>query len=612
MSKDKDKAGNYFSMDEGGQRGKEARQSRHELANLRNQFMNRAKQFMDDSAIGEGRKMVEKFIGKVQDFVAEPGAEEQEEAWEGEMLDESTPETAFAPQGDTDEDDEDGDWEEREPEELDWSRPEYIRAGYAKPGTKVETLKSLEEAQEESFSLKMGNLSGLLSRFGSEDASPELEQRSFSRHRMEMDKPLFRSQLDQLYAQLAGQIGTETDSRLWLHPEVLTMLRAHNQPHRILLFAMAALFAVTSENYLTEADQDWIRELMERAGFLLEPKEIQRVVEQTFVFPERVHRLYENLLNEPLMIAPEHFDQFRENLSKLYIYEVATRYGADPRNVIRTLASQWQAAAQGLQQALAQAAPISEQYARFVQKKMASATIFHKLRLAQEAVLRQFEGMQQIAREVEALKQVTRLIEEEDALERLNAFRTDMVLPPEACMGDKPISIYDLREKFITAQLEALRSHSRVPGVQAEALELSPVEQKHAIARAKEGEIKSLRLIETFKAWRIAQLNPEPEAQSENPPAPASAPAAEAPKAGPRPPRPAAPPQTSNAEPTSPAEVPAAAETAPRSAARAEDAEMTERAQDAAPRLSESPQAVEEVYAKIPGAEAFNHDGEAP
>ncbi|HEY9841031.1 MAG TPA: hypothetical protein V6D23_11290, partial [Candidatus Obscuribacterales bacterium] len=505
----KDNSGRFFKMDDDQQRPQEKRQSRRELENLRTQFMDRAKQFMDDTPLGEGRKLVEKFIGKVQDFVNEPDPNESD--WEGEILPEEA-QTRYAEghQGGQDdfEDEPIEDWDENEPEGLDWSRPEYIRAGYAKPGTKVEKLKTLEEAQEESFSLKMGNLSGLLSRFGSEDASPEVEHRQIASHRMEMDKPLFTTQMEKLYAELIRQTGTgiEADPRLWLHPEVLTLLRARNQPQRILLFAMAALFAGTKENYLTEADQDWIRELMQRSGFPLEPKIIQRVVEQTFIFPERVHRLYESMLAEPIEIVPEHFEQYRENLAKLYIYEVASRYGAEPRNVIRTLAYHWQEAAIGLQQALAQAQPVQEQYARFQQRKMASSTVFQKLRLVEEVVLEKFESLQVIAREIEALKQVTRLIEEQGALERLNQFRSELVLVPDERIGDIPISLYDLREKFVRAQLEALRLPAGPAVMPPESMELSPVEQKHAISRAKEGEIKSLRVIENYKAWRIAQL----------------------------------------------------------------------------------------------------------
>lgn len=537
---DKDKSGNFFRMGDGEQR-KEKRQSRAELENLRNQFMGRARQFIDDTAIGEGRKAIQKFISKVQgvdedEFVDEDAiqgqAGEGEEAWEGEMVDEEAPEavTRYAQpkpksslDADNDEDDfEDDDYDEPEGEEdLDWSRPEYIRAGYAKPGTKFEKPKTLEEAQEESFGLKMGNLSGLLSRFGSEDAMPETETQTGARHRMEMDKPLFRKQMDGLYAELARQTGADADARLWLHPEVLTLLRAHNTPQRILLFCMAALFASTDENYLTESDILWIRELMERAGFLLEAKEIQRIVEQTFVFPERVHRLYENLLSEPVQIAPEHYEQYRENLAKMYIFAVASRYDADPRTVIRTLASQWTEAATALQQALSAVTPIRDSYARFQQKRMASATMFQKLRQAEENVLKAFGRMQTLAREVEGLKQVTLLIQEEDALERLAQFRTERVLEPHELKGAAGISLYDLRERFVASQLEAFAVYVQAETT-FEAVELSPVEQKHAIARAKEGEVKSLHLIESYKSWRTHQADhPEPAAAAPTPEAPA-------------------------------------------------------------------------------------------
>ncbi|PKL77543.1 MAG: hypothetical protein CVV27_05175 [Candidatus Melainabacteria bacterium HGW-Melainabacteria-1] len=492
----KDKSGRFFEMGDDDQRPKEKRQSRQELDNLRSQFMDRAKQFMDDTPLGEGRKAIKKFIDKVQGV--EPVDTDEAGEWEGEVLpEEAQPryaESDFEDEAFEDPVDDDG---------LDWSRPEYIRAGYAKPGTKLERPKTLEEAQEESYSLKMGNLSGLLSRFGSEDAEPEMAPRSGSTHRMEMDKPLFRAQMDQLYAELARQSESAADPRLWLHPEVLTLLRAQNTPGRILLFAMAALFALTDENYLTQADMDWIHQLMSRAGFVLEAKDIQRIVEQTFVFPERVHRLYETLLADPPQISPAHFEQYRENLSKLYIYEVAGRYNADPRNVIRTLASHWQDAATGLQQALAQIAPLQEQYARFQQRKLASATVFQKLRKAEEGVLEHFEHMREIARELEALKQVTRLIEEEDALARLAQFRTELVLEPDERLGEQAITLYDLRNRFVAAQISSLAGPALDPA-STEAVELSPIEQKHAIARAKEGELKSLKLIENYKAWRVA------------------------------------------------------------------------------------------------------------
>ena len=56
--------GNFFSMEDGEQK-KESKSSRAELKNLKSQFMGRAKEFMDDTALGEGRKTLQKFMRKV-------------------------------------------------------------------------------------------------------------------------------------------------------------------------------------------------------------------------------------------------------------------------------------------------------------------------------------------------------------------------------------------------------------------------------------------------------------------------------------------------------------------------------------------------------------------
>lgn len=480
------KTGDFFSMGDGEQKPREKRQNRSELENLRGEFMDRARQFMDDSALGEGRKVLQNLINKVQGKEApeEVPAEatDSDADWEGEEYDDDLPEPE---------------------EELDWSRPEYIHAGYAKPGTKYAEAKSLEDAQEESFNLRLGNLSGLLSRFGSEDANPE-EQVSL--RKQEMDKPFFREQMARIYAGLAAQGGTDASPALWLHPEVLTLLRAHQPPARILQFVMAALFAEIHENYLTQADQRWVAELMERAGFLLEPEAIQRQVDQTFLFAERVHRLYQNLLDEPLVVEATHFETYRENLAKLAIFEIAKRYDADPRTVIRTLAARWQEIGGQLQQALQAVRPIAEQYARFQQRKVASGSVFTKLRQAEEAVLTCHSALQELARDVELLKQITHLLEEEGALERLEQFQTELILPPEALTGSRGISLLALRERFVQEQLNAHAGPIPLTTGTSEALELSPIDQKRAISRAKEGEIKSLRLLEQYKAWRMQAL----------------------------------------------------------------------------------------------------------
>ncbi len=485
-------SGGFFSMEDGEQK-KEVKSSRHELKNLKSQFMDRAKEFMDDSALGEGRKSLQKFMRKVQGedepLEAEAGSANEEE-WED-------------------------DWEDEGPpaEELDWSRPEYIRAGYAKPGTKYEEARSLEDAQEESFDLKMGGLSGLLSRFGSEDALPEEAPAVSGQSRREMDKPLFRQKMKQIFADLDRQAGQALDSRLWLHPEVLTLLRTGNGNQRVLQFVMATLFAHTEENYLTESDLAWVEELTQRAGFMVASEEIQRQTEQTFLFAERVHRLYQNLLDEPLILDPNAIESYRQNLAKLYIFEVAKRYQAEPGTVIRALAARWQEAGQTLQAALKVVEPQAAQYARFQERKMSSSSLFQKLRQVEDLALQAYQKMQTIADEIEKLKQVTRLIEEEDALDKLNQFQTDWVLGPKQLIGSQMISLYELRQQFVEAQIvgpspPALSVYTEI--------ELGPVEQKRAISRAKEGELKSLKLIQQYKNHLIhapIQQVPQPPQQ---------------------------------------------------------------------------------------------------
>lgn len=481
-------SGNFFSMEDGEQNPKEAKQSRNELQNLKNEFMDRARQFMDDTAIGDGRKILQNFVRKLQ---GEEAPLEEEVAPPAEEWD--------------DEDD----WEEPTPEnELDWSRPEYIRAGYAKPGTSWEEPRSLEEAQEESFSLKMGNLSGLLSRFGSEDAVPE-EQAPKTGIRFEMDKPLFQSQMQTVYQRLADATGQKISPELWLTPEVLTLFRAQNTPRDVLLFVMAGLFASTSENYLTQADLSWVSELLHRAGFLIAPEDIQRQVQQTFMFPERVHRLYQHLLDTPPQLQLELIETYQQNLAKMYIFEVAKHYNADPQTIIRTLSSHWQNQGQQLVEALKAVAHPQQQYERFQQRKMASASLFQKLRQAEEAVLVPYQKLRQLSHTVEDLKQVTRLLEEEDALHKLEQFQTDLFLD-SAENGAESISLPELRTRFVKAQFSSQGPQTGAVQTEYKTVQLGPVEQKHAIARAKEGELKSLKLIQMYKNGQLQPSQKKP------------------------------------------------------------------------------------------------------
>ena len=501
--------GKFFKMSDGeGSDKQRPRQSQAELQHLKAQFMERARSFMDDTALGDGKQAFKKLMGKVkgeavtdealteEDEVLESHAEDanaSDEAWEGEVYEE-------------DFEDDEYEYEDDPREELDWSRPEYIHAGYAKPGTSFETQRTLEDAQEESMDLKFGNLSGLLSRFGSEDAVPEDEAETATR---EMDKSVFRAHMQKVYGALQATSGIR-DPQLLLHPEVLTLFRGHNTDLKVLHFVMAALFARTEENYLLKADQAWIKTLMERAGYLMKSEGLERQLEQTFLFPERVHRLYESLIEEPIALSQEHVLTYEQNLAKLYIHEMATRYAADPRTVIRTLAQQWQQWAAELQAAEQAVAPALEQYERFQNRKMTSASLFEKLRRAEQAVESHFLKLQALAVDIEDLKAVTRFLEEAEALAKLEQFPTAAFLPEGFVEQD--MGLKELREAFVALQLKntpAPASAQPVEPAEAKDLILSPVEQKHAIARAKAGEWKSLKKVFLYKCSRLDALVPQ-------------------------------------------------------------------------------------------------------
>ena len=500
--------GKYFQMsDDENQKKKVPRQSQAELRHLKEQFMDRAKSFMDDTALGDGKLALQKFLRRV-------AGEDEAEASEEHFDESDAPQTAYAQDGDDEDYDDDdyGDYEEDGPEkpELDWSRPEYIHAGYAKPGTTFETPRTLEDAQEESMDLKFGNLSGLLSRFGSEDAvaDPEAE----AAQKREMDKDLFRGYMEKIYTALREQSGMVEDS-LWLHPEVLTLFRGNNTDLKVLHFVMAALFAHTEDNYLLAADKDWIQELMTRSGYLLKPELMIRQIEPAFLFPERVHRLDEQLLAEPLVLPQEHLSTYEQNLAKLYIHEMGTRYEADPRTVIRTLAKHWQAYAAQLQAAQQAVAPAFQQYERFQNRKMTSASLFEKLRRAEAEAESYYQKLQRLSIDIEHLKAVTRFLEEEEALEKLLQFPTDLFLPADFVVQE--MNLKSLRKAFVLLQLgnrKAPEQTNQNPSphpdpTQIAPVELNPVEQKHAIARAKAGEFKSLKKVFAYKCDRLAAFN---------------------------------------------------------------------------------------------------------
>ena len=498
--------GKFFQMSEDdNQKKKVPRQSQAELRHLKAQFMERAKSFMDDTAIGDGKQALQKFMRRASGDTEEDSPEAGVDEVPAEGDEAAAAQTAYADDGDyEDYDDEDYEYDDApDKPELDWSRPEYIHAGYAKPGTAFETQRTLEDAQEESMDLKFGNLSGLLSRFGSEDAvaDPEAE----AAQKREMDKDLFRGYMEKIYAALREQSGMAEDS-LWLHPEVLTLFRGNNTDLKVLQFVMAALFAYTEDNYLLEADKAWIQELMKRSGYLLKPEMMTRQIEQSFLFPERVHRLYEHLLAEPMVLSQEHLSTYEQNLAKLYIHEMGARYGADPRTVIRTLARHWQTNADQLQAAQQAVAPALQQYERFQSRKMTSASLFEKLRRAEAEVQVHYDSLQRLAIDIEHLKAVTRFLEEEEALEKLLQFPTAHFLPAD--FSQQAMNLKALRKAFVSLQLENREGPEPATpeSIPTPPVELNPVEQKHAISRAKAGEFKSLKKVFAYKRSRLAHL----------------------------------------------------------------------------------------------------------
>ena len=97
-------------------------------------------------------------------------------------------------------------------------------------------------------------------------------------------------------------------------------------------------------------------------------------------------------------------------------------------------------------------------------------------------------------------------IEEEDALERLQQFQTHLVLDKTELLGEQPLSLPELRGIFVAAQLKNRPLENMKPKPNT-VVDLNPIEQKRAIARAKEGELRSLKLIHNYKSWRIRDLS---------------------------------------------------------------------------------------------------------
>lgn len=478
----KEKSGDYFSMSDEEHAPSQKQPSRGQQHNLRSQFLEKAKQFMDDTALGETKGLLNQLLGKAEESQAlEPETEAVQEDWED-------------------------DWEEDEEEEFDYSDPESIRVGYAKPGSKPPPKrKTLDEARDESFDMKLEGLSGLLNRFGAERVE---EEKPEPKNTAQIDMALFSGQMQKIYALMAEQSGESAQTE-WLRPEILSLLRISNSPELIMEFVIAGVFAATPENFMAQSDVDYIIRLLHQIGIDLPAETVMEAISQTFMFAERVHRLYAKLLEAPPQLSAEQVARQKENLAKLFIHQVAHFYETDHKSVIRTLAERWTASCKILAEALSEIERIHQQLSLFKERKMASATIFQKSIRAEERALAQWELLRKIAWDISALKKVTLLLEEHEALQKLQIFPIQYLLPEAAILAwDVVPSWQDIQTIFAVFQAHKIQpSQHKQTELQAQSQpDLSPLNQKKIVTRAKNGEVRALKEITMYKHMRITQI----------------------------------------------------------------------------------------------------------
>lgn len=481
----KDSSGEYFSKSDEEHVKAEKPMARGQHNQLRHQFLEKAKKFMDDTPLGETKNLLNTLMGKESQPEATLSRDEQEASFEEDW-----------------EDDWEGDDEE---EEFDYTQPETIRVGYDKPGSKPPPKrKTVEEARDESFDLKFGALSGLLNRFGAEGV--EEEKPEAPKQALQIDMELFRASIKEVYAKMAAQSGEspETD---WLRPELLSLLRLSNSPQVIMEFIIAALFSATPENFMTQSDIAYVYRLMTQIGIDLPAEEVENAISQTFLFAERVHRLYQKLVEAPPQIMPEQVLRQKETLAKLFIHQVAQHYQTDHKSVIRTLAERWTAICQILAQHLQEIERINQQLSLFKDRKTASSTIWAKLLRVERLALDEWGQLTRLGEDILALKKVTLLLEEHEALAKLALFPLQYLLSEEALWERSPsweeiqliFSAFHARKKMGGASAEP----GAIPPIQ---LDLSPLNQKKMVTRAKAGEVKALKEIDAYKRSRTAQV----------------------------------------------------------------------------------------------------------
>jgi hypothetical protein len=481
----KDGTGEYFSKSDQEHVAPEKELSRHEKnkhSQLRNQFLEKAKKFMDDSPLGESKNLLNTLMGK----------------------DEPPEEAIVASSAELEEDWDDDDWDGEEEEEFDYSAPETIRVGYAKPGSNPPPKrKTVEEARDESFDLKLGALSGLLNRFGAERVEEEISE---VKQAMHIDIELFKNSMKHVYAQMAAQSGESPDTD-WLRPELLSLLRLANSPEVIMEFIIAALFASTPENFMTQSDIAYVCRLLVQIGIDLPAADVEEAIGQTFLFAERVHRLYTKLVESPPQLEPSQVARQKENLAKLFIHQVAQFYQTDHKTVIRALAEKWTTYCQNLAKILIEIERINQQLSLFKERKTASSTILNKLLRAEQMALTEWQQLTYLAHDISALKKVTLLLEEHEALAKLEIFPLQYLLDDETSWAQSP-SWEEIQTIFALFQARKQRNSvdKAVSPPVAIQLDLSPLNQKKIVTRSKSGEVKALKEIDSYKRARIAQI----------------------------------------------------------------------------------------------------------
>lgn len=463
--------GNVFSMSDQDhhKRPQITAQERQRLKDAKKGFMGKARDFMDTTPLGEGgQNLLNRFMGKPktpEPIVAEP---EEEDDWEGEVED----------------------------EDYDYNEPESIHVGYRKPGTKEIRKKTIEEAREESFDLKMGGLANLLSRFGAE-AEPEVKvEREI---RTLNDKKPLQKMCQQIISHLEAE--SQESPLDPLNPLTLQVLLTANDPALILNFMFLALFAPTSENFMTTTDLVHLCNLSDQLELPFAHADIENHISQLFLFPERIFELADDLVSNPLEVSRESFQAYKPKLAEACLQIWATQAHLTPDLWIPHLADQWHQAWAQLQGEWQVLHKEQVHYQTFQQRGLSSPTVFAKVLKAEVDVLRSYARLQSMAQQLARIQQCLHLCQATAAIAEVQ--QVDYV-------GLSPISPDDTPAfgqliQWLLPQHPAQARWQMWEAVTADGQtsELSPANQKRVIGHGKLGDIPALKLVYQYKAAKI-------------------------------------------------------------------------------------------------------------